>query len=139
MEDIESKQGKIEASSEQVYSFLSDIRNLDPLIPEDKVQDWTSTEDSCSFSIPKAGNIKLRITEKEPNKHIKVEPEGASPLSFALYIQMKELDETDTRIKLTFRSEMNSMMKMMLAGPLKKGLDQIIDTVNKIPIKPANQ
>jgi carbon monoxide dehydrogenase subunit G len=141
MENIESKQGKIAASAETVYNFLSDLRNLDSLIPEDKVQDWTSTEDSCSFSVPQAGNIQLKLTKKEPFKLIRVEPEGSGPMGigFSLYIQMMEVGEMDTRIKLTFRAQMNSMIKMMVAGPLKKGLDQIVDTVENIRINPANQ
>ena len=141
MENIESKQGKIAASAETVYNFLSDFRNLDSLIPADKVQDWTSTEETCSFSVPQAGNIQLKLTEKEPFKLIRVEPEGSGimGMGFSLFIQMMEAGEMDTRIKLTFRAEMNPMIKMMVAGPLKKGLDQIVDTVENIRINPPNQ
>ena len=141
MESIESKQGIIEANGESVYNFLKDLRNLDKLIPPDKVQNWESTENSCSFSIPGAGDITLKITDREAKKLIKVEPVGAGPMGmdFALFIQMMEIDESDTRIKLTFRAEMNMMIKSMLAGPLKKGLDQIVDTVGNIPIGGTNQ
>ena len=105
------------------------------------MQDWTSTEDTCSFSVPQAGSIQLKLTEKEPFKLIKVEPEGSGPMGigFSLYLQMMEAGELDTRIKLTFRAQMNSMIKMMVAGPLKKGLDQIVETVEKIRIDSSNQ
>lgn len=139
MENIESKQGRIRAGEERVYNFLTDIRNLDKLIPSDKVQDWESSEDSCSFSIPQYGSIKLRITEKEPNRLIKIEPEGPSPMGFSFYIQMKEAGPDDTRIKLTFRAEMNPMIKAMIKGPLQRGLDQIVDTVENIPLGNSNQ
>ena len=139
MEDIISKQGSIKASEETVFIFLSDLRNLDSLIPADKVQDWKSTEDTCSFSVPQAGEIELKITEKEPNNMIKVEPEGKTPIGFAFYIQLKEINPEDTRIKLTFRAEMNLMIKSMISGPIKKSLDQIVDTIGDININPANQ
>ena len=112
MENIESKQGKINARAETAYNFLVDLRNLDSLIPKDKVQNWTSTEESCSFTIAQVGEINLKITEKEPFKMIKVEPDGKTPIGFSFYIQLIEIAEDDTRIKLTFRADMNPMMKM---------------------------
>ncbi len=131
MTDIESKQGKIKANEEQVFEFLADLRNLDNYIPQDKVQDWQSQEDSCSFSVPKVGQLSLHIAEKTPFNLIKVEPiGGATPFSFKFFIQIKQVAEQDTRIKLTLRAELNVMMKTMFKGPLKKGLDQIIDTLS---------
>ncbi len=139
MENIESKQGIINSDSESVFKFLSDLRNLDSIIPADKVQNWSSTEDTCSFTIAQAGDMNLRITQREANHLIKVEPEGKSPLSFSFYIQLKEISESDTRIKLTFRSDMNPMMKMMLKSPLQKGVDQMVDTIGGLSGKFTQQ
>lgn len=138
MENIESKQGKICASSEKVFNFLTDLRNLDSLIPQDKVQNWESTEESCSFTVAGAGNIQLKISEKEPFNLIKVEPEGKTPMGFTFHIQLKEISEADTRIKLTFRAEMNTMMKMMIQSPVQKALDQIVETIGNLPLDSLN-
>ena len=137
--DIESKQGRLNSGAELVFKFLTDLRNLDGFIPSDKVQNWVSTTDSCSFTIPQAGDIRLRITRKEEFRLIKVEPESGSPVPFAFYIQLHAVDAFDTRIKLTFRSEMNQMMKIMLKSPLQKGLDQIVDTITGLPENIFNQ
>lgn len=131
MTNIESKQGKIAASEEQVFNFLSDLRNLDKYIPSEKVQDWQSSEEACSFSVPQVGKLSLKISEKNPFNLIKVEPEGgATPFSFKFFVQIKQIEEADTRIKLTLKAELNVMMKTMFKGPLKKGLDQIVDTLS---------
>ena len=139
MENIESKQGRINASAEKVFNFLTDLRNLDSLIPQDKVQNWKSTEESCSFTVSGAGDIQLRISERNPFHLIKVEPEGKAPIGFSFYIQLKELGEDDTRIKLTFRAEMNTMMKMMIKSPVQKALDQIVETLGNLPLESLNQ
>ncbi|MBT3241507.1 MAG: SRPBCC family protein [Bacteroidetes bacterium] len=138
MTDIVSKQGKIAGSDEDIYSFLTDLRNLDSYIPSDKINDWQSDENSCSFSIPQAGTISLQITDKEPNTLIKVEPQGNTPFGFKFFIQIKEVAEQDTRFKLTLRAELNAMMKTMFKGQIQKGLDQIVDTLSgmKIPSSP---
>jgi len=136
MTDIVSKQGKVEASEIALFDFLSDLRNLDSFIPHEKVQDWKSDKESCSFNVPQAGQLSLQITEKEPHKLIKIEPkDGSKPFSFTFFVQIKQVGDNDTRIKLTLRAELNVMMKTMFKGPIKKGLDQIVDTLSgfKLP------
>lgn len=131
MTTIESKIGQKAASAEQVYRFLTDLRNLDSFIPDDKVRDWKSEQDSCSFTIPSVGSMTLRIVEKEAFKMIKIEPSGgASPFTFRFYVQIKEIAPKDSRIKLTLKADLNMVMAGVIKGPLKKGLDQIIDTLS---------
>ena len=139
MENIESKQGKVNTSAEKVFNFLTDLRNLDSLIPQDKVQNWQSAEDTCSFTVAQAGDIQLKISDKQPFSMIKVDPEGKTPIGFSFYIQLKELGEDDTRIKLTFRAEMNTMMKMMIKSPVQKALDKIVETLGTLPLDTFNQ
>lgn len=126
-------------NEKDLFAFLTDLRNLESYIPTGKVKDWEAEEEWCSFSIPKIGAMTLRIVEKNPYKLIKVEPEGGgSPFSFKFFIQTKGVSEFDTRIKLTLRAELNMMMKTMFQGQLKKGLDQIIDTLSGFDI-PTNK
>lgn len=138
--DIVSKQGQIKASEKDFFFFLSDLRNLDEFIPADKIEDWDASEDECSFTMPKVGSITLQITEKKPYHLIRVEPSGgSSPFGFKFFIQMKEMDAMDTRIKLTLRAELNMMMKTMFQGPIKKGLDQMVDTLSNLDIPTATE
>lgn len=131
MTDIVSKQGSVAASEEELFTFLSDLRNLSTYIPSGKVENWEAKEDTCSFSVPQAGQVKLRITERTPYNTIKVEPDGGGvPFGFKFFIQMKQVAEKDTRIKLTMRAELNVMMKTVIKAPLKKALDQIVDTLS---------
>ena len=140
MTDIVSKQGQITASEQDLYAFLTDFRNLDDLIPHDKVDEWDSTEDQCTIGLPQVGAITLKITEKEPYSLIKVEPVGgAMPFAFKFFVQMKQVAEQDTRIKLTLRAELNMMMRTMFQGPLKKGLDQIIERLEQFDVPPATE
>ncbi len=124
----------IAASAEDIFAFLTDLTNLDPLIPHDRVKNWHSEPESCSFSAPPAGDITLKITGKEPHHLIKVEPEGSTPIGFRFYIQLKEVAENDTRFKLTVKAELNAFMKGMIKPQLQKGLDQIVDTLSGMEI-----
>ena len=122
------------ASEEVIYNFFTDFTNFDSLIPADKVENWTSTHDSCSFSIKEAGQITINIVEKKPYNYVKISPEGKVPFTFNLYVQLKQIEENDSKIKLTVKAELNQMMKMILKKPLKKGLDDIIDRLSQLKI-----
>ncbi|HBY16748.1 MAG TPA: polyketide cyclase, partial [Porphyromonadaceae bacterium] len=46
---------------------------------------------------------------------------------FAFWIQLHEVDADDTRIRLVLHADLNMMMRMMIGGKIKKGLDQAVD------------
>lgn len=125
--EIESKIGKIENSEEVVYRFLSDFNNFKSFVPADKISNWTATEDHCHFSIAGMGETGLRIIERTPNKLIKITTEEGSSLEFLMWIQLKQLSEKDTRVKITLRVELNPMVSAMVKGPLKTFADSLID------------
>ncbi len=49
------------------------------------------------------------------------------PIDFAFWIQLHEVDADDTRIRLVLHADLNMMMRMMIGGKIKKGLDQAVD------------
>ena len=121
MTTIESKIGTINADEVSIFNFFTDFTNFDDLIPPDKVEDWQSTNNSCSFTVKQVGRITINIVDKTPYNYVKLSPEGNAPFSFNFYVQLKQIKEYDTKIKLTIKAELNQMMKMMLKKPLKKG------------------
>ena len=130
---IESRTGIIKSPSSRVYAFMSNFNNFGLLIPKDKVKDWQSTEDHCSFTVDGIGKAGLRIIEKEPNALVKITGEEGSKLDFTFWIQLKEVSEMDTRIKLTIKADLNPMIKMMATKPLQNFVDTLVDQLEKIP------
>ncbi len=133
MGKIESKTGTIKHSDEVIYNFLSDFNNFEQIVPKDKVSDWSSTTDNCSFKVDGIGSAGMKIIEKEPHKLIKITSEGNTPVNFQLWIQLKKIDEWDTRIKITVEPKINPVMLGMVKKPLKNFVDSLIDQVEKIP------
>lgn len=130
MKKIESKIGTINQPDEKIYNFLTDFNNFESLIPQDKVSDWESTTDSCSFKVPGVGDANIKIVEKEPHKLIKFEGEGQNgSYLFRFWIQLKQVEENDTKIKITLQPELNQMMAMMVTKPLKNFLNTLVDQI----------
>jgi carbon monoxide dehydrogenase subunit G len=128
---LESKIGKISNTDERIYNFLTDFNNFKEFIPEDKLQNWEADESSCRFTINPIGETGVKIIEKEPNKLIKLAGIEDSKFDFKLWVQLKQLQENDTRIKLTLEADLNPMFQMMAKKPLQEFLDKLVDQLTK--------
>lgn len=134
MTQFESSIKTVSASQEQVYARLSDLTNLESMkdkIPADKIQDLAFDSDTLSFSINPVGKVTLRIVEREPYKCIKFETTH-SPLPFNLWIQLAPLSDSECKIKLTIKAEINPFIKGMIQKPLQEGLEKMADLLSKI-------
>lgn len=128
---LESKIGKVIYSDEQVYNFLTDFNNFESLIPKDKITNWESDENSCSFSVNPIGKTGMKIVEKESCKLIKIVSLENAKYNFTFWLQLKKIDENNTGIKLTLQADLNPMIQMMAKKPLQEFLDKMIDQLVK--------
>ena len=120
-----------------VFEMLSDLSNLERMkdkIPQEKISDFTFDKDSCSLSVNPVGKIKFSIVEREPNKTIKFKADG-SPVDVTLWIQLKQVDENDTKMKLTIKAELNPFIKPMVSKPVQEGINKVADILAAIPYK----
>ena len=127
LEKYESKQQQIFKPAARIFPFISRFDMLTPAL-QDKVEEWSATEDTCSFKV-KGFTVALRIVERVENKHIKISgDEGAGvPVDFYLWIQLHEVSECDTRIRMVLHAELNMMMRMMIGSKIQGGLDKAVE------------
>ena len=48
---IKSNEVEVNASQETVFNLLNKVSNLHFLLPKDKISDWKSDDESCSFKV----------------------------------------------------------------------------------------
>ena len=134
MTTYESDIKTIFSNEEVVFGILSDLKNLEKLGNNpsltDKAKDLKFDSDSCSFSVEGFGKVGFRIVEREPFKTIKLDSEHA-PVQVNVWIQLKEVDENKTAMKLTLKAELPTMIKMMVDKKLKEGINAIADLLAK--------
>ena len=135
MTRFEGHQRKINKPAEVIYTFLSDFNNFQAAIPQDKVSNWQATTDNCSFEVAGIGEMAMQMVEKNPHSLIKIENQSGAKNEFKLWIQLKQVDESDTRIKVTFDVQLNAMLKMVAKKPLQTFVgtltDQLADSFNR--------
>ncbi len=138
MTRIESKIGVVKQPAEKIFNFISNFNNFNQLIPEDKVKDFESSNDTCRFKVEGIGQAGLRIIEKEPHKLIKISSDEETTFDLLLWIQIKEIEPGDSRLKITTEVNLNPMMATMVRKPLKNFIDTLIDQAEKINYDPAD-
>jgi carbon monoxide dehydrogenase subunit G len=136
---------EINHNKQVVFTYLSNFENLSAYlnsgliekitekVPQIKITDFESDQDSCKFNITGLGVAEIKIVNREPFKSIKVESSGGLPLSFTFWIQLLPIDEYNTKMRLTLHAEMSMMIKMMAGSKLEEGIDQLADTLSKLP------
>lgn len=138
MTQFESAIKSIPHPSGVVFDFLSDFNNFEHLIPRDKITDWQSTGDTCRFKVQGIGELGLKIIEKTPGSTIKYTADGKTPFNFFLWVQLKEVESNDSRLKLTLRADLNPMLKMIVSEPAKKFLEVLANAIAAYPYQAQN-
>jgi len=113
---------QIKQPVKKVYSFLSDLRHYESLMPE-AVSDWSATEEQASFTMQHMGKLFLKISEKKVNESILIIPSEKPPFEVSFTWSLKPSSEGLTHVLLSIRADLNMMMKMLAIGPLKKWAD----------------
>lgn len=127
---IESRIGKSSRSDQQIYGFVTDFNNFKRIIPENRVSQWESSAEECSFRVDPVGKTTLRIMEKTPFSLVKIASvPDFSTYNFTIWIQLKQMNENDTRIKITIEPHVNQMLLPVIKSPLKQFVDGIVDQI----------
>ena len=132
----ESKIGQIAANDAAVFNVLSNLENINrfrDVIPQDKIKDLEISSDRIRFKVDGLGQkIAIAIVEKEEYKLVKYGAESL-PIPLNVWIQLKQVAEMDTRIRITIKTDMPAMFKMMFDKKIQQGLDQAIDMLCQVP------
>ena len=122
MTHIESQPANVNTTAANVFAFLSDMKNIEKLLPQGKYSDWKADTEMCSFKIQNAYTIGLRIKESKPDEEITYESTAGSPFPFTLKVLLKE-SGAQTNGQLICDAQINPFLEMMVNAPLKNVFD----------------
>lgn len=122
---IQSSTSNVSANIETVKSFLSNPRNLEQLLPSDKVSQFEANEKSCSFVVQGGIKISLLLDQVQETTVCYRSGEG-SPFPFTLKICLADQGvQTDGYV--LFDGEINGFLKLMVEKPLKSLFEGMIE------------
>ena len=118
-------------SAKKLFEKFSNLNNLKGFLPKE-IEEFESSENSCSFKISKLPKMSLEIIEKIEHTLIKLKSKD-SKIPFLMYCQIKEnTDKESCLVTLIAEMQLNFMMKMMVEKPLNQFLCSLSDQIKKI-------
>jgi hypothetical protein len=124
---FESRTGNPDCTPEEIYYFVTDLRNFKRFVPDGTVTDWKADTDSCSFTVPRMGDVELAIVEREKDSRVTYRGNALGNNNFELILHITRKPDNLAGLKVALDAELNPMMKMIASGPIGQFLDMVVD------------
>ena len=127
--DFQSHKVQIQVPAEKAYAFLSNLNNLQKIMPE-QIINWQSTEDSCAFDIKGMAHISLERADITPEQLIRIisKPDNPIDLEIRACLEKETIDKTTAWIELT--ADLSPMLKLLASAPMQNLVNIMADRLS---------
>tara|TARA_B100000945_G_scaffold316681_1_gene318060 strand:- start:1270 stop:1659 length:390 start_codon:yes stop_codon:yes gene_type:complete len=129
MATFKSPEVIVNRKAEDFFNKIGDLNNLKDIMPP-QIEDFKSTETTCSFKMNGIPELTLEITEKIEFSKISLTA-IESQVAFSLNCFITEKGE-QCQARLEINAELNMMMQMMVEKPLTQFLDLLASKMQSI-------
>jgi hypothetical protein len=127
----ESRPGKLTGTSEEVYKFLTDIRNFQQFAPAEAINNWKADKESCSFNVSMLGTVSFRLVGEEMYNKIVYKGDAFKENDFSIELAISGNSENRAEVKVSLGADLNPVLKMMAAKPISQFLEKLIGEMEK--------
>ena len=110
---LHSEEHNTASAVSDLYLFLSDFKNFEAILPEDRVANFQYNGDTCSFDIKGMTPLQIRLTDKKENEFLLFSTEGLARFNFTLKVIF-----TEKTCRVDLSGDMNPIIKSMAEKPL---------------------
>ncbi|WP_026450606.1 hypothetical protein [Aequorivita capsosiphonis] len=129
--NLNSKKVTVQKSASDLCDYLTDVKNFEGLMPENISKFEVIRENAFVFALKGMPEIALEVKEVEkPNKIVL----GAisDKLPFTLTGNIEDVSENTSNVQLFFDGQFNSMMAMMIKGPISKFIETLASNLEQV-------
>ncbi len=128
---LNSKKVTVQKSADELCDYLADVKNFENLMPENISKFEVLNEKAFIFALKGMPEIALEVKEVEkPNKVVLGAMSDKIP--FTLIIDIEAISENSSSVELLFSGEFNTMMAMMVKGPISKFIETLATNMSKL-------
>jgi hypothetical protein len=131
MSTFESRAGRLSCKAEDLFNFLTDIRNFEQFIPKDKLSNLRIDKDSCTFNMSMLGEVNIQMKERTPYCEVVFSGKALMVNECSLYVKFHDTDPGNSEVRLLFFVDLNPMLIMIATDPVRKLLETIITEMEK--------
>lgn len=126
--NLEAPKATVNKSQQEVFDFLSDVKNFESLMPESISKFEALDEGKFLFALKGMPEIVLKKKEVDEPSNIVLGAAGGS-LDFALNIDIDEVSNNVSEVLLSFSGNFNTMMAMMIKKPITNFIQTLSDNL----------
>ena len=128
--NLESPKISLTKSANEVFDFLSNVKNFEGLMPENISKFDLLEKDKFIFALTGMPEIILqKKSEVAPNRIVLGAAGGK--LDFTLKAKITSIEANKTEVQLSFTGNFNPMMAMMIKGPISKFIETLATNIPK--------
>jgi carbon monoxide dehydrogenase subunit G len=124
---FESRTGTLTSKAEEVFTFVTDIRNFERFIPGGIISNWNAEKESCIFSVSILGTVSVRLAEKEKYNKVVFSGDALKKNDFLLTLNITDDVGDHAKVRILLSAELNPMMKAMAGKPIGQFLERLIN------------
>ncbi|MCM0666589.1 SRPBCC family protein [Flavobacterium tyrosinilyticum] len=129
--NLESPKVTVQKSAQDLFDQLTDVKNFEKLMPDNIAKFEVTGEDAFIFGLKGMPEIKLKMKDKvAPNKIVL--GAASDKLPFTLTSNIDTVSDSESAVQLFFEGEFNTMMAMMVKGPISKFIETLANNMNKL-------
>jgi len=129
--ELQSDKVTVQKSQQELFNFLTEVNNYEQIMPESKEKFQVKSEDTFAFALKGMPEIALQIKETREPEYIKL-GSTSDKFDFSLDVEIQSLGDNQSEAQLFFHGKFNTMMAMMVKGPLKKFISNLAENLAKI-------
>lgn len=129
--NLESPRVTIEKTAQELFDLLTDVKNFELLMPDNMAKFEVIGEDSFIFGLKGMPEIQLILKEKTAPSKI-VFGAATDKIPFTLIIDINSVSVNSSTVQLNFEGSFNSMMAMMVKGPITKFIETLANNMVKL-------
>ena len=128
--NLESPKISLIKSANEVFDFLSNVKNFEGLMPENISKFDLLEKDKFIFALTGMPEIILQKKSEEAPNSIVLGAAGGK-LDFTLKANITIIEANKTEVQLSFTGNFNPMMAMMIKGPISKFIETLVTNIPK--------
>ena len=128
--NLESPKISLTKSANEVFDFLSNVKNFEGLIPENISKFELLEKDKFIFALTGMPEIILQKKSEEAPNSIVLGAAGGK-LDFTLKANITSIEANKTEVQLSFNGDFNPMIAIMIKGPISKFIETLATNIPK--------
>jgi len=129
--EITAPTQSLQKSAQEIFDFLSVLKNVERLMPEDLQQFEVTGEDSFYFILSGMPKIYLERGESDVPRRL-VLNSARKEFDFHIALQLEDNGAEACDATLHFQGEFNALMAMMIKSPITNLIHTMADNLNRI-------